>query len=309
MVNRVIILCTAWSEDYWETHREAPYPRRRYTELPEWNNLAGSCPLAGLGVYIKQRVSGEERDYRNRNFVYLKINGMRYDNTGQPCFSFEPLRTSKVSSKKLLEQLPSLSLFSAIKTEELLHIFEIWNEQPPQEWVELTKVERVAKSWRDYVGQRFLDLIDRSLSNTEFEDRVAELFKALGFKVIQFGYKVVGEYPDGEAFIDEDVVLVYDCKNVEEFMPNAEDRRKIEQYANDARSKYKNKEVYEVFVAKSFGGAQESYLFFPVSALVYLLYKKISLGRAFTLAPFRKIIRRRKYLDQTLIDSEWRREE
>jgi len=267
MVNRVIILCTAWSEDYWETPREAPYPRRRYTELREWDNLARSCPVAGLGVYIKQRVSGEERDYRNRNFVYLK-NGMRYDkrydkNTEQPYFSFEPLGTSNVSSRKLLEQLPSLPLFSTIKTEELLHIFEILNEQPPQEWIELTKVERVAKSWRDYVGQRFLDLIDRSLSDTEFEDRVAELFKALGFKVIQFGHKVVGEYPDGEAFIDEDVVLVYDCKNVDEFMPNAEDRRKIEQYANDARSKYRNKEVYEVFVAKSFGGAQESYLFFP----------------------------------------------
>jgi len=306
-MDKVIILCTAWKEDYWETPKEAPYPKRQYTELPEWDNLARNCPLAGLGVYIKQRVSREERDYRDRNFVYLRINGMRYDkNTKQPFFNFEPISASRVSSKKLLEQLPLTRLFSAIKIEELLSILEILGEKPPDRWLELTKVEKITWSWRDYVGLYFLELIDRDLSDREFEDRIATLFRALGFKVNQYGHTVVGEYPDGEAWLDDDIVLVYDCKNSHEFTPSAEDRRKLEQYIRDARDKYKDKEVYGIFVAKSFGTTQTSYLFFPAGALVYLLYKKISLGNTFTLAPFRKIIRKKEYLDQTLIDNEWR---
>jgi len=27
--DRVIILCTAWSQNYWETSEEAPYSKRR----------------------------------------------------------------------------------------------------------------------------------------------------------------------------------------------------------------------------------------------------------------------------------------
>lgn len=299
--DRVIILCTAWRPDYWEISQEAPYPKRRYTELPEWETLASNCPLAGLGVYSK----GKKGDYRNRNFVYLKINGMRYDENKQPYFHFEPIKISKTSSKRLLEQLPSLSLFSAIKGEDLLNILETLGEQPPQEWMELFTVEKPAKSWRNYIGIRFLELIDKDLSDAEFEDRVFELFKALGFEVTQFGHKVVGEYPDGEIKLDEDIILVYDCKNSHEFVPKAEDRRKLNQYIEDARNKYKNKEIYGVFVAKSFGSPQTSHLFFSIGSLVYLLYKKTVLGNAFTLAPFRKIIRKKEYLDQTLIDNEW----
>lgn len=305
--DRILILCTAWGSDYWETPKEAPYPKRQYTALPEWETLASNCPLAGLGVYIKQRVSGEERDYRDKNFVYLKIKGMRYDkNTKQPYFNFEPIKTSKTSSKRLLEQLPSIPLFSAIKSEDLLNILKILGEQPLQEWVKLIIFEKPTKSWRDYIGVRFLELIDKDVGDTEFEDRVAELFKALGFKVSQLRHKVVGEYPDGEINFDEDIILVYDCKNSYDFVPSAEDRRKLDQYIEDAKNKYKNKEVYGIFVAKSFGSSQPSHLFFSVGSLVYLLHKKMVLGRTFTLAPFRKIIRRKEYLDQTLIDTEWR---
>ncbi|MCW7078377.1 MAG: restriction endonuclease [Canidatus Methanoxibalbensis ujae] len=305
--DRVIILCTAWSPDYWETSKEAPYPKRRYTDLPEWKTLASNCPLAGLGVYIKQRIKGRDIDHRDKKFVYLKIKKMKYDrNTGQPYFNFDPIKASETSSKRLLEQLPSLLLFSTIKSEDLLKILKILGEEPPQEWMELITAEKPAKSWRDYVGVRFLELIDRDLGNEEFEDRVAELFKALGFKVTQFGHKVVGEYPDGEIELDEDIILVYDCKNSHDFVPSAEDRRKLNQYIEDAKNKYKNKEIYGIFVAKSFDSIQTSHLFFPIGSLVYLLYKKIALGNAFTLAPFRKIIRKKEYLNQTLIDNEWR---
>jgi len=305
--DRVIILCTAWDSNYWEDPKEAPYPKRRYTDLPEWETLTLNCPLAGLGIYIKQKIGGEERDYRNRNFVYLKIKGMRYDkDTEKPYFNFEPIKTSGTSSKRLLEQIPSLPLFSTVKSEDLLNILETLGEEIPKEWIELMMTKKPAKSWRDYVGVRFLELIDRDLGDAEFEDRIADLFKALNFEVSQLGHKAVGEYPDGEIKLDEDIILVYDCKNSFDFDPSAEDKRKLNQYIEDAKNKYKNKEIYGIFVAKSFGSPQQSYLFFSISSLVYLLYKKLVLGSTFTLDPFRKIICKKEYLNQTLIDNEWR---
>jgi hypothetical protein len=54
-MNRVIILATGWTEDYWGAEKEAQYPKTRYTELPDWEELSKHCPLAGLGVYITQK--------------------------------------------------------------------------------------------------------------------------------------------------------------------------------------------------------------------------------------------------------------
>ncbi len=79
------------------------------------------------------------------------------------------------------------------------------NENPPEQWLELINLGKPPKDWRDYVGKRFLELIYENLENDEFEDRVYELFRALGFKVLQFGHKTLGEYPDREVFIDDDI--------------------------------------------------------------------------------------------------------
>lgn len=139
MADRIIILCTTWAEDYWERPKEAPYPKTRYKDLPDWDNLAQSCPLPGLGIYIKQR----DRDYTHRNFVFLRIDGMRFDKENeQPCFSFTPIGVSTLPSRTFIEQFPygSIRLFSALKADNVLEALRAIGVNPPEEWLRLIEV-------------------------------------------------------------------------------------------------------------------------------------------------------------------------
>jgi hypothetical protein len=87
-MKQVILLATCWASDYWESGKEAPYPKTKYTELPGWEELSKNCPLAGLGIYIKQK--------ENIPFVYLKITEMRYDpNTHAPYFNFQVIKKKR----------------------------------------------------------------------------------------------------------------------------------------------------------------------------------------------------------------------
>jgi len=107
--------------------------------------------------------------------------------------------------------------------------------------------------------------------------------------------------------LDDDIVVVYDCKNISDYVPSAEDRRKLKEYIENAKLKYVDKNIYGVFIAKSFADTQKGDTFyFPISSLVYLLYKKMVLGRKFDLAPFRKIFARKDRLSRTLIGNEWK---
>jgi len=301
---RVLILYTCWEpEDYWGQTKEAPYPGRSYKELPEWDKLASSCPLPALGVYIRCK----DKDRTHKEFVYLKLLGMRFDEkTEQPYFHVEPIRKAFLPSGKFLKFFPATNLFIAVDGNRVLEILRALGEEPPEKWMELIGTKRPAISWRNYIGKYFLDLMDEDLSDNDFEDRCSQLLISLGFEVEQLGHKVIGEYPDGEATLD-DIVIVYDCKNVSEYNPSAEDKRKLNEYIADAKLKYKDKDVYGMFIAKSFETVETGDLFYvPVSSLTYLLYKKIKLGKKFSLSPFRKILAKKKRLDQTLIDNEWR---
>lgn len=35
LMKRALVLETAWAEDYWESAKEAPYPKRSYKELKD----------------------------------------------------------------------------------------------------------------------------------------------------------------------------------------------------------------------------------------------------------------------------------
>ncbi|MGC9111403.1 MAG: hypothetical protein ACP5JB_06055, partial [candidate division WOR-3 bacterium] len=94
--------------------------------------------------------------------------------------------------------------------------------------------------------------------------------------------------------------------NVESFNPSADDRRKLSDYVDNAKRRYPKKEIYGIFIVKSFEEERTGDFFFPISTLVYLLYKKMILGKEFDLLPFRNIFTKRISLNQTLIDNEWR---
>jgi len=304
-MKKVILLATGWALDYWESDKEAPYPKTTYQQLHEWEELSKSCPLAGLGIYIKQR----EKDFTRIPFVYLKIRGMRYDpDTGKPFFDFKVTKKSSTQSKILTDRLPTENkkLFSAIDAGRLIKILKGIGEKPPEEWLNLVELAETHVDWHDYIGKYFLDLKSGNLGNEEFEDRVANLLTALGFDVVQKGHRIQGEYPDGIANFEDESVIVYDCKNRVDFIPTAEDNRAIEKYMKDEGKMRKGKTILSAFIAKSFGTAsQKDVFYFSIDFLLYLLYKKLSLGSRFNLAPLKKILDNKISLTIETIDKEW----
>lgn len=304
-MKKVIILATGWKPDYWESDKEAPYPKTSYRELPEWDVLARSCPLPGLGRYYKQR-----EDYSNNKFVYLKVTGMRFDlSSEKPYFSIKVIGQSRSESKVLENKLPSQSrrLFSSLDADTILNILDSMGEKPPEEWLGLLDVSYSAVSWRDFIGKYFIELESGNLSNNEFEDRLATLLGSLGFIIDQKGHVLVGEYPDGVALMDHELGLVYDCKNTDNFKPSAEDERAIMKYLEDERKAKNVKNLYPAFIAKSFveWGKKNTH-YFSVTPLLYLSFKKIQMGPKFSLLPMRKMLDNFQALSQDNIDKEWR---
>ncbi len=303
-MKKVILLATAWTSDYWESDKEAPYPKTKYTDLTGWEELSKNCPLAGLGIYIKQK----ERDFTRIPFVYLKITGMGYDtNTKSPSFNFKIIKKAGTESKSLTDRLPSENrkLFSTINAYQLVQILKKIGENPPKEWLGLIERFEIPFDWRDYIGRYFLELESESLSNNEFEDRIANLLTALGFDVTQKGHKIKGEYPDGVATFEDWYAVVYDCKNTTNFIPTAEDKRALEKYLNDEDKAREEENLYSAFIAKSFGKMQREVFYLSVDSILYLLYKKLIIGSKFSLSPFKKILHNNTSVTIETIDKEW----
>lgn len=304
-MKKVILLETAWTSDYWESDKEAQYPKTTYTQLLGWEDLSKNCPLAGLGIYIKQK----EKDFTRIPFVYLKITGMRNDTTTQqPFFDFKVIKKSNTQSKSLTDRLSAENkkLFSAIDAGKLIKILNEIDEKPPKEWLDFIELVETPVTWHDYIGKYLLDLKSGSLGNEEFEDRVADLLTALGFDVVQKGHRIQGEYPDGIAAFEDEYAVVYDCKNTLNFIPTAADNRAVEKYMKDEGKMRKEKTILSAFITKSFGAApQKDVFYFSVDFLLYLLYKKLSLGSRFNLAPLKKILDNKISLTIETIDKEW----
>jgi len=307
-MKKVILLATGWEPDYWEKPKIAPYPTKKYSDLSDWETLSKNCPLAGIGIYIKQTLKGKVHDYSNKQFVYLKIKGMDYDRrTKEPLFDFEPIQKSYTESKKLWNKLPdeNKKLFSSIDADNLIKILKEIEEEPPKEWLNLIESGKTPSYWYDYIGKYFLELKNGGLSNDEFEDRIVALLTALGFDVTQKGHKLGGEYPDGVAAFEDEYAIVYDCKNRVNFIPTAEDKRAIRKYLEDEKKVRKEKNLFCAFIAKSFGEVQKDIFYFSVDAILYLLYKKLIMGFKFSLSPFKKILDDKMNLTIDTIDKEW----
>lgn len=304
-MKKVLLLATGWQPDYWESDQEAPYPRAKYTDLPEWDSLSKSCPLPGIGRYIKQK----DKDLSKNSFVYLKIMGIRYDpDTKHPYFDFKALTKSNIESRILENKLPydNRKLFSVIETEKLIEILQDIGEEPPEEWGKLIEIKEEIINWKNFIGKYFLEIEEKTLSNDEFENRIAVLLNALGFETDQRGHKVLGEYPDGIASFGNNYAIVYDCKNTQNFYPSAEDERAIRKYLDDEKKIRSERNIYCAFIAKSFRGQGKKDIFYlPINSLLYLLYKKLFLGSKFILSPLIKIFDNFTPLGEETIDKEW----
>jgi len=150
------------------------------------------------------------------------------------------------------------------KFDELWRIFHERNDiQPPQPLPVVIREELV-----DWLPPRFYELKVGRLTSEEFERRINEIFRMLGFKVIEFP---IGPYPDAVVHLPEPYKsvnpfwIVVDSKNIPGYNLPETDKRAVESYINSQRLEALNRGLdpgkgYFLFVAPSFERTAEEKL-------------------------------------------------
>jgi hypothetical protein len=293
----ILILCTYWEPNYWERDRVAPYPQRSIEPV---EHMKSKAPVPAIGVYTK----GKGRDYTHRPPCFLIIKNISENEKQEPQFDFHYVsQMSGLTSAQFLSQIPKKDLFFSISEENVLPVLEKFSTRPPSVWQKLLeKKALLLPSWQDWIGRHFQD-IQQTISNNEYEDKIAEIFSALGFEVEQLGHKKEGEYADGIAY-SKDFAVIYDCKNRANYFLNASDKRAIIKYVQHAKKRVEERRkieaVYFAIIAHSYDKVEHisdiekettSKGFLLTSeVMLYLLYKKLSLGPSFLLADFEDLI-------------------
>jgi len=311
----VILLSTNWSNTFFHNNGRAPYYGNPNL-FRFWDNFANNCPFPAIGFY-RDHITG--RANSATNYVYINVNGIEHDDRTL-YFSYEYLLNSNTRSIDLMNSLPLNNrnlLFTSIDENDLYEIFNRLNETPPNIWVNFNNqqineiprngVELIQPTieFNGFIGNYFTEIIHENLANNEFEDRVKSLLTALGFDVIQRGHIVQGRFPDGYAQFDNNI-LVYDCKNSNNYFPIAEDSNALDGYLNQARNLYPGNNLFSAFIAKSYSNnLPPNYIYFSIDSLNYLLYKKLILGNGFNLLPLLNILSQGQILTRILIDINW----
>ncbi|MEM2931032.1 MAG: hypothetical protein QW797_09280 [Thermoproteota archaeon] len=295
-MKEVLILCTGWHGDYWESRRTVSYSKKSVEPV---RHLKNALPVAGVGVYIKWR----ERDYSSQPPCFLMVKNIGENEKGELQLDLQFVsKIEGTTSREFLKEIGGFQdLFFSIPKEKVLDAFRKIGVKPPLEWERLLE-EKPKPSWLDWVGKRFHDIL-QPISNTEYEDRVADIFNALGFEVEQIGYRREGEYPDGILY-SKDFAIVYDCKNRSNYFIDARDKRAMIKYVQYAKRRIEEQRgitrVYFALVAHSYGNvegvgdiekeASTKGFLFTSEALLHLLFKKMYLGRLFLLSDFEELI-------------------
>ena len=295
-MKEILILCTGWEVDYWEIDKIAPYPKRSIRPV---EHLKNALPVPAIGVYIKQR----GRDFTHLRPCFLIVRNISENEKGEPLFDFHFVaKMEGVTSLEFLSEMGRKGLFFTVPQESPLKALRKFGIEPPAEWKMLIE-EKILPSWLDWVGKRFQE-VHQPISNPEYENRVAEIFYALGFEVEQMGYKREGEYPDG-IFYSRDFAVVYDCKNRSNYFLDAKDKRAMIRYVQYAKRRIREQKriekVYFAFIAHSHAEMLKNLsnieketstkgALFTSETLLYLLYKSLSLGPHFLLVDFEELI-------------------
>jgi len=296
-MTEILVLCTYWEPDYWDNDKTAPYPKRSIKPIQHLKNVV---PLAGIGIYTK----GKDRDFTAKPPCFLIIKNITENEKGEPQFDFHHIsKIEGITSSMLLNEIGIRNLFFSVSEEKILHALEKFGVEPPSQWQKLLEAKAApVTSWLDWVGTHFKDIM-QTISNDEYEDRIAEIFTALGFEVEQLGHKKEGEYADGIAY-SKDFAIIYDCKNRINYFLNASDKRAIIKYVQYAKRRIEKRrkieKIYFAIIAHSYDKVENisnieketsSKGFLLTSeAMLYLLFKKLSLGPAFLLADFEELI-------------------
>jgi len=227
VLNEVLILCTDWAENYWEIDKVAPYPK---SSIDQISHLKYARMIPGIGMYIK----GKKRDISFISPCFIVVEKIEENQKGEPQFQFHFLKKiENMSSAQLIAKIGKHGLFFSLPKEEILGVLNKIGIKAPSEWKILFE-EETQPSWQRWIGEYFLDIL-KTVSIQEYEDKIAEMFKALGFEVKQMGYRKYGEYPDGIILYSSDFSIVYDCKNCSNYFLDANDKRAMIKYIQDAK--------------------------------------------------------------------------
>lgn len=296
-MKEVVVLSTYWEPNYWERDKVAPYPQRSIESIRHMRN---KVPIAGIGVYSK----GKGRDYTHRPPCFLIIRNISENEKGEPQFDFHFISQMQgKTSAQFFSETHKRELFYSLSEEEAFSVLEKLGSTPPQEWQELLEEKSsLLPSWLDWIGGHFQG-IKQTVSNNDYEDKIAEIFTALGFDVEQLGHKQEGEYPDGIAY-SKNFAIIFDCKNRNNYFLNAEDKRAITRYVQHEKRRIEERrnieKVYFAIIAHSYSKVENvsdieketssKGLLLTSEAMICLLYKKIALGPKFLLTDFEELI-------------------
>jgi len=262
-------------------------------------HLKHASTIPGIGVYIK----GKKADFRSMPPCFLVIKSIEETERGEPLFDLHFVqKMERISSAQLIAEIGRQGFFFIIPQEKVLGALNKLGIHPPSEWKTLLS-EKPQPSWQNWIGEHFLSILE-PVSANEYEDRIAEALRALGFEVEQMGYKKEGEYPDGIIY-GRDFSIVYDCKNRPDYFLDAKDKRAMIKYIQDAKRRIKEKrgigKVYFALVTHSYNQRIKNLsdieketstkgTLFTSESLLYLLFKKLSLGQSFLLTDFEGLV-------------------
>jgi len=263
------------------------------------SHLKPASSIPGIGVYIK----GKKRDLRAIPPCFLVIKNIEENEKGEPLFHLGFIQKIEgISSAQFIAETGRQGFFFNLPQEKVLEALTRLGIQPPTEWKTLLS-EKPQPSWQNWIGEHFLSIL-KPISTDEYEDRIADVFRALGFETEQIGYKKEGEYPDG-IFYARDFSVVYDCKNRLDYFLDAKDKRAMIKYIQDAKRRIKEKRgierVYFALITHSYDQRTKNLsdieketstkgILLTSDSLLYLLFKKLSLGHSFLLTDLEGLV-------------------
>lgn len=318
-----IILSTTFQKGYWRKKRRAPFTNLFDSELSNLENnytrLNAISPINGIGFY--KNSLDKTKCSENELIDFINITSIEKIGDKDFYINFKPVGQSNIPSIDFENSLPPgyRYIFNIIELDKVrevvLNLGGIFPDNKTKgietdiEIKESKKEEIITKKtlWEQYIGEYFLTLKNPDFQNdNDFEDKVFDLLKAIGFDVKQKGYKKKGSYPDGTAIIDK-YTLVYDCKNSNNYYPNIEDINKMKSYVDSEKSDDTKMDVYPLFIARNYSDKiNKSYgQYFNIETMLYLFYVKIRLGNKFNLNKVKKIFKDNLKFDKNWIDNEY----
>jgi len=287
----VVILATDWHPRFWQRTRDATF----FGERLEWD-VSVPCPAIGVyGKFSKPNLGHEPPSF-------LIIQEVQRNERG-PTFRTEHLAVVQgVTSDQLREELGlrQFNLIGRMNPDQVVKAFQRLHVSLPERWTEL--LVREESPGDEWLPPRFS--LPESTSNDLFEDRVAEMFRAIGYKVDQRGHRTPGRDADGIAQSGSLYAIVYDAKNCYGYQLPTSDQRAMIDYVKDALESFRAREVnitvYFAFVARGFGDSALEGLsrvhselgdvfgvLLPLDTLQQLVRMKLQRGPTFSINPRR----------------------